>query len=71
MLCLQVINDHIIRVRATSEAGFPEKQSLMIVQKKNQKVNFSVTDDAQTVFIKAAAVQAEVNKQTCAIVFRD
>ena len=66
---LQVVNDNIIRVQATSENKLPEKQSLIIVQ-QSAKPKFSVTD-GDIVRVKAANVEARVDKQTGAIVFYD
>ena len=68
---LQVMNDRIIRVQATSENTLPEKQSLIIVPQKAGKVAFDVSEDGDEVTVKAAAVKAVVNKQTGAIVFYD
>ncbi len=68
---LQVVNDRIIRVQATSEQALPEKQSLMIVPQSTQKVSFDVTEDDASVTVKAAGVQAVVSKRTGAIVFYD
>ena len=66
---LQVVNDNIIRVQATSEAQLPEKQSLIIV-KQTKKPRFEVTD-GQMVRIKAANVEARVDKQTGRVRFYD
>ena len=66
---LQVINDHIIRVQATSEAELPEKKSLIIVPQK-QKAAFSVTD-GNKVCVKAKNVEARVDKETGAVTFFD
>ncbi len=66
---LQVINDHIIRVQATSEAELPEKKSLIIVPQK-QKTAFSVTD-GNKVCVKAKNVEARVDKETGAVTFFD
>ena len=68
---LQVMNDRIIRVQATSEDALPEKQSLMIVPQKTGKVSFDVSENDNDVTVKAAAVQAVVNKRTGAITFYD
>ena len=57
VVCLQVVNDNIIRVRATSENALPEKNSLIIVPQKG-KPQFSVDEDAQKVYVKAKNVQA-------------
>lgn len=66
---LQVVNDHIIRVQATSEAQLPKKKSLIIVPQK-QKAAFSVMD-GKVVSIKAKNVEARVDKETGAITFFD
>ncbi|MBR4921094.1 MAG: DUF5110 domain-containing protein [Prevotella sp.] len=67
---LQVVNDHIIRVQATSEETLPQKkQSLMIVEQKAQP-KFYVTD-GDIVSVKAKNVEARVNKETGAITFFD
>ena len=66
---LQVVNDNIIRVQATSETKLPAKQSLIIVE-QTAKPKFSVTD-GDYVSVKAANVEARVDKQTGAVTFFD
>jgi alpha-D-xyloside xylohydrolase len=66
---LQIVNDHIIRVQATPERQLPEKQSLIIV-KQTAKPKFTVTD-GDVIVVKAANVEAHVNKETGAIEFFD
>ena len=67
---LQVINDNIIRVQATSEALLPQKQSLMIVeQKANPK--FDVRQDDDKVCVKASRVEARVDVESGEIAFYD
>ena len=72
-LCLEVINDNIIRVRATSKDQLPVKQpSLMIVpQKAPQKGSYTISDEGQTVVVKARNVKAVVSKATGQITFFD
>lgn len=71
MVRLQVVNDRIIRVQATSADELPQKpQSLIIVEQK-EKPKFEVRQDEQAVYVKAAAVQAVVNKQTGQVTFLD
>ena len=67
---LQVVNDNIIRVQATSESQLPDKQSLIIV-KQTQKPKFDVTEDGSEVLVKASGVQARVDKETGRIEFLD
>ena len=66
---LQVVNDHIIRVQATSEAQLPEKQSLIVV-KQTANPKFTVTD-GDVVAVKAQGVEARVEKATGRITFFD
>ena len=67
---LQVVNDNIIRVQATSKVQLPEKQSLMIV-KQTQKPKFTVKEDGDVVSVKAANVEARVDGNTGHITFFD
>lgn len=73
VICLEVMNDNIIRVRATSESALPvKKPSLMIVpQIAPTKKNYTISEDEQSVIVKAKNVTAVVNKATGAIVFFD
>ena len=73
VICLEVMNDNIIRVRATSESVLPvKKPSLMIVpQTAPAKNTYTVSEDEQSVIVKAKNVTAVVNKATGAIVFFD
>ena len=66
---LQVVTDNIIRVQATSETQLPEKQSLIIV-KQTAKPKFEVTD-GQLVRVKAANIEARVDKRTGQVLFYD
>ena len=73
VICLEVMNGNIIRVRATSESALPAKKpSLMIVpQTAPAKKSFSVGEDEQTVTVKAQHVTAVVDKATGAVTFFD
>ena len=78
---LEVINDHIIRVRATSKSELPVKpQSLMIVPQAPYKGSVTVdeyeasNDELVTparVVVKAKNVQCEVSKETGRLEFFD
>ena len=70
VVCLEVVNDNIIRVRATSEEVLPEKKSLIIVPQK-AKPKFEVSEDAGSVSVKAANVSAVVDKSTGDVAFFD
>ena len=70
VVCLEVINDNIIRVRATMEESFPEKKSLIIVP-QTTKPKFEVNEDGKAVYVKAAGVQAVVDKASGDVAFFD
>ena len=61
---LEVVNDHIIRVRATSKDALPEKpQSLMILpQQAPAKGSFSIEESVDSVYVIAKNVRAVVGK---------
>ena len=73
VICLEVMNDNIIRVRATSKADLPQKPaSLMIVpQTAPQKGSYTMNDEGETVVVKAKNVKAVVQKATGEITFFD
>ena len=70
---LEVMNDNIIRVRATSKDALPVKPaSLMIVpQSAPVKGSYSVTEDADNVVVKTKNVKAVVSKATGEVTFFD
>ena len=70
---LEVINDNIIRVRATSKEVLPEKPaSLMIVpQTAPAKGSFSISEEDEVVVVKARTVKAVLSKVTGEITFFD
>ena len=73
VISLEVMNDNIIRVRATSKDALPVKPaSLMIVpQTAPAKGSYSITEDADFVMVKAKNVKAVVSKTTGQITFFD
>ena len=70
---LEVINDNIIRVRATSGALLPQKPaSLMIVpQTAPAKNTYTVSEEGDVVVVKAKNVKAVVSKATGEVTFFD
>ena len=70
---LEVMNDNIIRVRATSKDVLPEKPaSLMIVpQTVPAKGTYSVSEEGDNVVVKAENVKAVVSKATGEVTFFD
>ena len=73
VISLYVINDNIIRVRATSKDALPVKPaSLMIVPQTSPAKNaYSVSEEAETVIVKAKNVKAVVSKATGEVTFFD
>ena len=70
---LEVMNDNIIRVRATSKDALPDKPaSLMIVpQAAPVKGSYTVSEEGETVVVKARNVKAVVQKATGEVTFFD
>ena len=71
VVCLQVMDDGIIRVRATSNDELPIKPKSLIIVPQTSKPNYKVTEDSEEVCIKTARVQAVVNRHTGKITFLD
>ena len=73
VICLEVMNDNVIRVRATSKDALPQKPaSLMIVpQTVPAKGSYTVSDEGETVVVKAKNVKAVVSKATGEVTFYD
>ena len=67
---LQVVNDLIIRVQATAEQSFRNKQSLIIVP-QNSKANYKVEEQGDKLIITTAAMRAVLNEATGQITFYD
>ena len=67
---LQVVNDQIIRVQATAEQSFRNKQSLIIVPQKG-KANYKVEEQGDDLIITTAAMRAVLNEATGQITFYD
>lgn len=67
---LQVVNPDIIRVEATPEASFPEKQSLVVVAQPAFSA-FTVTPEDGRVVVKTAHVTARVETATGRVSFCD
>lgn len=61
---LEVVNDRIIRVRATSKDDLPQKmQSLMIVpQQAPAKNSYTITETPESIEVIAKQVRAVVSK---------
>ncbi|MBQ8656173.1 MAG: DUF5110 domain-containing protein [Prevotella sp.] len=68
---LQVINDNIIRVQATSKDALPEKPKSLMIVPQTAKPKFDVSENDNSVTVKAKNVTVVVNKQTGELTFFD
>ena len=68
---LEAITDRIIRVRATAEETFPEKQSLMIVPNTGRKVRSRVATEGNNISLTTKDLKAVVDRSTGRITFYD
>lgn len=68
---LQVVNDRIIRVEATSDNTFPTKESLIIVRQPEMTHPYKVGEDNRFVVITTSKLMAQVDKTTGRVVFFD
>ena len=70
---LEVINDNIIRVRATSKEALPEKPASLIIvpQTAPAKGSYTLTEEGDNVVVKAKNVKAVVSKATGEVTFFD
>ena len=67
---LQVVSDKIIRIQATAEQSFRNKQSLIIVP-QNSKANYKVEEQGDNLVITTSAMRAVLNEATGHIAFYD
>ena len=69
---LEIVNENIIRVRATSKTALPEKPaSLMIVPQVAPAKGYSISEENDNVVVNAKNVKAVVSKATGEISFFD
>lgn len=71
MVRLQVINDAIIRIRATPEEQFPMKKKSLIVVPQVCCTAYQVEEGAKSVTLKTAKLKATVDKATGRLAFAD
>jgi len=73
VVCLEVINDNIIRVRATLEKALPQKPASLIVvpQTTPDKKNYTVSEEGGNVIVATKIIKAVVAKATGGIEFFD
>lgn len=67
---LQVLGDKIIRVQATADQVFVDKNSLMVVP-QTEKAEFTTTENGEEVIVATTAMKAVVNKKTGRVCFYD
>ncbi len=67
---LEVINDNILRVRATAEDDFINKNSLAVIPLKGG-TNFTIEDEKDDIIIRTSHLSAMVSKTTLDVIFKD
>ncbi len=67
---LQVVGDKIIRVEATREGSFPDKQSLIIV-KQTAQPKYNVSDQGENLVVATSKLKAVVNENSGQVTFYD
>ena len=68
---LQVVNDNIIRVQATSENALPQKPASLMIVPQTAKPKFDVSEDEAQVTVTARGVKVTVAKADGAVAFYD
>ena len=71
VVCLQVVDDNIVRVRATSRAALPEKQQSLIVVAQKRRPRYTVEETAATVTLTTSRLKAVVDKRSGRVTFTD
>ena len=71
VVCLQVVGDGIVRVRATSADALPQKPQSLIVVPQKAKANYTVDEANGKLTVKTALMQAIVDKSSGAVSFLD
>ena len=68
---VEAITDHILRIRATAEDRFPEKQSLIIEPQRGKKPRTNVTKKDGTVVLQTKELKACIDGTTGHVAFFD
>ncbi len=71
LLRLQVMNNRIIRVRATAENAFPDKPKSLIIVPQTFRPHYTVSQSGDEVTLTAPEVKAVVNERTGHVAFFD
>ena len=68
---LEIINDQIIRLRATSKEQLPDKPASLMIVPQTSKAKGTIADEGETMVVKTARVKAVVEKTTGSLTFYD
>ncbi len=68
---LQVVNNRIIRIRATAEHAFPDKPKSLIVVPQTFRPHYTVTQNGDEVTLATSEVKSVINERTGHIAFYD
>ena len=71
VVSLQVVGEGIVRVRATSAATLPQKAPSLIVVPQQGRPRYAVEESAGKVTVTTARLQAEVERSSGRVTFRD
>ena len=71
VVALEVINDNIIRVRATSDDALPKKKESLIIVPQQSDVKYTVDETEANLTLTAANVKAVVDKKDGRVSFYD
>lgn len=71
LMKVQVCSEDIIRVQATREADFSDRESLIIDRKQWSPVQWFVTEEAGQLVLSTAELKVKINPETGSIAFFD
>ena len=68
---VEAVTDKIIRVRATAENQFPQKQSLIVVPQEGKKIHSSIATEGNTITLTTKELRTAIDRTTGHISFYD
>ena len=68
---VEAVTDKIIRVRATAENQFPQKQSLIVVPQERKKIHSSIATEGNTITLTTKELRTAIDRTTGRISFYD
>ncbi len=71
MVGLEVCSERVIRVRYTWQRQFADGASLMVIDRGNGKVPWTVEEDHESVVLRTAALRLTINRGTTAFAWHD